>query len=879
MEGTMQTIAAVGLAGNIAQFSEHAIAVVSRTIEISQSNRPSPKEKQHMEDAMTDMKDIISRVKASNQDASNLAKDRTLEDLAVECISLSNEDSKWQLVRKHTQLRPITIQKRELKDLASRLQDIQNGVSAHLLGILREEKELGQTLRIFVDSTEALQKEITASIDDMIQCLIKITRHKPNDQNVATKDKRSWMKLSAKAQEEEAPLHVHVQVSQKHSSLIASLQIMVDDYTERMGSLVEKKHEAILQQLHFNLLKERESSIMDAHEKTFNWIFRNDSNINLADWFQRNNEVDGSSGIYWVAGKAGSGKSTLMKFLRQHPTTTKYLRQWASTCDLIIADYYFWSLGTTIQKSQEGLFRSLLIQILGTRPNLMPVVMANRWSAPYSESFSHWSHSELLQALLVIGTLQFPPLRVCLFIDGLDESSDNHQELLQALWGIGKCPNYKICVSSREWPDFSNAFKSSPWKLHLQDLTNRDIEQYIRDTLEEDAQFRRLQGRDKGATLQLVSLIKGKAHGVFLWVFLVVRSLIRGLRSEDTITDLQQRLDDLPSDLLAYFGHILDEVEDVYKKRAVRLFLTMSYAESSFPLLTFYFLNLEDEPMSTEPLPFLRNWPDVNTVEAEALAVKKRQLIAQCRDLIRISPESESHVLFSERVGFLHRTVSDYLCTTTIRSKLFDVAGADFDPKKFSFQHLWGKFGHPESAWLDDLEAIIMQNFSKWGFSDAMHSLIAMPQITNFVELASKFDLLTYVEEKLYPCDTATLDQKTPEWRKPCFIQQPANLQIFQKGGDDMNLTWRLGAKYRPKPFVGGNGGKQLVRNNTDSSIAVPSRRKRLMAKVRGTFSREISREVESATSANRRPTAPRYSDVSSVEYDSEVRRPTGLVR
>jgi hypothetical protein len=47
----------------------------------------------------------------------------------------------------------------------------------------------------------------------------------------------------------------------------------------------------------------------------------------------------------------------------------------------------------------------------------------------------------------------------------------------------------------------------------------------------------------------LVEEIVEKANEVFLWVKLVVQSLLAGLGNRDSITDLQRRLRELPSDL------------------------------------------------------------------------------------------------------------------------------------------------------------------------------------------------------------------------------------------------------------------------------------------------------------------------------------------
>lgn len=51
---------------------------------------------------------------------------------------------------------------------------------------------------------------------------------------------------------------------------------------------------------------------------------------------------------YWITGKPGSGKSTLMKFIRHHTETTDILKAWAGDDDIVQAAFYFWNSGARI---------------------------------------------------------------------------------------------------------------------------------------------------------------------------------------------------------------------------------------------------------------------------------------------------------------------------------------------------------------------------------------------------------------------------------------------------------------------------------------------------------------------------------------------------
>lgn len=530
----------------------------------------------------------------------------------------------------------------------------------------------------------------------------------------------------------------------------------------------------------------------------------------------------------------------------------------------------------SIQKSREGLFRALLLQILNQRPELTPTLCAERWNAPYGDVFNPWSQTQLINALGELGKMDGTRWTICLFIDGLDEYAGDHAELVKIIRRMAASDNIKVCASSRPWLDFYDAFGGSQWKLYLQDFTQQDIRQFVQDNLLDDLRFNKLQQRNKVAADKLASEITKRASGVFLWVFLVVRSLLRGLRNEDDISDLQRRLRELPSDLQEYFDRMLVTIEDVYKERAARLFLTIVRAYTAFPVITFYFMDLGDEPLPIEPLPFLREWPLVDPIEAEALSMKKRQLIAQCKDLISITPEPGAPILFSERVGFLHRTVVDFLDTPDAKESLLGLAGADFKPTKILFKanlgqarslmHLYRRTyimpylrqwilgslyyahevevssGSAEVEGLDELEVVIMREFGRWSFSHAMQCIFDRPEITSLLELACKCDLALYVLQKHPNCNPSKLDILASGWRNPLEVHQDSGFEIRQReityGPDsDWRLGRELGVLSLPKDshaLKEEQEIEQLVANYNSSS----STRKRFSFKLTRAFSR-----------------------------------------
>lgn len=69
-------------------------------------------------------------------------------------------------------------------------------------------------------------------------------------------------------------------------------------------------------------------------------------------------------GSYWINGKAGSGKSTLMSYVCQDNRRLELLKQWSVNRILLTPTYFFWAAGSKLQNTVEGLLRSLIYQML-----------------------------------------------------------------------------------------------------------------------------------------------------------------------------------------------------------------------------------------------------------------------------------------------------------------------------------------------------------------------------------------------------------------------------------------------------------------------------------------------------------------------------------
>ncbi|KAF2843490.1 hypothetical protein M501DRAFT_1012837 [Patellaria atrata CBS 101060] len=147
---------------------------------------------------------------------------------------------------------------------------------------------------------------------------------------------------------------------------------------------------------------------------------------------------------------------------------------------------------------------------------------------------------------------------------------------------ISQYPNIKICVSSRLWPEFEDTFNLHPW-LRLEDLTHSDIQLFLSENLNRNMMFATLQDESSIESARPSLEITEKASGVFLWVRLVVNSLLEGIREGDKISILLQRLRALPEDLEMFFQHIIEDLTDSHREEASRLFQVVDYARDKRP--------------------------------------------------------------------------------------------------------------------------------------------------------------------------------------------------------------------------------------------------------------------------------------------------------
>ena len=329
----------------------------------------------------------------------------------------------------------------------------------------------------------------------------------------------------------------------------------------------------------------RQETVGEAHQRTFQWIYgSHDSDTSAPRWdnFVQWLEKDGD--IYWINGKAGSGKSTLMNYVCQDDRTAKLLKIWSGAKKVLAPRFFFWSAGSSLEKSFEGLLRSLLYQILQKFPSLTPQSHEGQYALGATsdglrelEPIATWTKRRLRTAFQDVIRQAQAVVRICIFIDGLDEICEDPDTTIGMIKNV-QSADVKVCLSSRPDRSYTEAFGSCA-TLRLQDLTEPDIRTYVFDKLQPF--LRKELAHDVSEILNSIVL---KAQGVFLWVELVVQTLIIGLQNDDSLRQLQGRVESTPHGIEALYAKMLSNIDVAYHNDAALLF-KMALADLTRSLL------------------------------------------------------------------------------------------------------------------------------------------------------------------------------------------------------------------------------------------------------------------------------------------------------
>ncbi|KAL8653322.1 MAG: hypothetical protein Q9226_003898 [Calogaya cf. arnoldii] len=217
---------------------------------------------------------------------------------------------------------------------------------------------------------------------------------------------------------------------------------------------------------------------------------------------------------------------------------------------------------------------------------MIPVISNHCKPNGFSQSRLHgstlsytWTEQRLDDALASFLKNKPPSMRVCIFIDGLDEFVGDEDRLIDTIRTLSHASGTKVCASSRPEQIFRQGFSTSP-QLKLQDFNYKDIrkatiEQLI-PTLKAHVSCAQYEHDD------LVHRLLGKSQGIFLWADLMTKDLKRGARNADSIEELKERLERIPETIDGLYEHMLSRLDKAYLRDTRKYFHHLQiYEEAS----------------------------------------------------------------------------------------------------------------------------------------------------------------------------------------------------------------------------------------------------------------------------------------------------------
>ena len=348
-----------------------------------------------------------------------------------------------------------------------------------------------------------------------------------------------------------------------------------------------------------------------------------------------------------------------------------------------------------MQKSYTGLMRTLLHQLLALDRSLIATAGPWRWRALGlgAHDLDEWTDVELKLSFDEVIRKTSDTSRIAIFVDGLDEF-DGPEDQLESLtefllWG-SKFSHVKVCVSSRPWNLFQDVFTGCP-SLRLEMLTQSDIKIYVQDTLESNSLFQRQAMVHKASCTDLITEVARKASGVFLWVVLVVRELLKGFRHGQDMRVIRKHVDSIPSDLDAFFLSMIQSIDYSDRAAASRMLQVVVNAPSPLTLMDLSFCDEEREDFALDNV--FQHRPTILDV-SNRNELMARRLNTLCMGLLELRDRNSfklaqeqgrlaSFAAYKYEVDYLHRTVHDFLLTRESSQVLYSYTLGPFDTSRY----------------------------------------------------------------------------------------------------------------------------------------------------------------------------------------------------
>jgi hypothetical protein len=682
-----EAVAALGVAAAAVQFFDFSLKTLSLCKQIRDSEKGVAQANQELESCMKKLKEIFEEL---NPNVNLTVANRPITKARQDCVAvigdlekllhdvkLKSSDKKFSAVKAAFR---VMKGKRRIEVLQNKLSEAQRRFLAAVS--METKNDVAQLLEEQGKINDTMQNTILPE-------LLKTHASSTSGHAKTHKKLEDTGIASSSAHKTTHSMLANVQRDQKASGKQTStMQSALSGEIAQIESRADKtystaqtttNHKAFLDSLWYAEIFDRQQTIKPPSFDTFEWIF--DDSILPEDISKLPSESDrvremmrGSFArwlrdderLFWISGKVGSGKSSLMSLIQDDPRTGQALAGWTQGRRLHTFSFYFWRPGSPLQRRIHGLLRSLLYQLVKAKPTVVDLISSLR---PVTQS--DWTTKSLITAFRC-ALPAFGEDRIFLMVDGLDEYEDQYTDLLDLLLECQQMEFIKLCIASRPETAILAKLNTFP-SLRLQDLNEKDIDVFVRGKL----------GPHTDAIAEgLISDLIYRADGVFLWAVLVTNSMVSGVMDGDDVETLKKRLQATPSEINALFDQLLGKIDEVH-----------------YDTLKFCFFHLDERKWSshlavrcsvgliTASLLASRAIT-TTTTEFVALCVKNSErLVSLCKGLVEIGDYTYSHernptsawtfdfttrkllpidlyeaaTCWTHRIRFVHRSAHDFL--------------------------------------------------------------------------------------------------------------------------------------------------------------------------------------------------------------------------
>ncbi|MCJ1390768.1 hypothetical protein MMC18_003629 [Xylographa bjoerkii] len=440
---------------------------------------------------------------------------------------------------------------------------------------------------------------------------------------------------------------------------------------------------------------------VEAHQSTFEWVWASTSPF--VGWLQN------LTPLFWVQGKPGSGKSTLMNYVKGHERSKALLRfnngQPYQSWEMI---HFFFDFRARTETSNNfnGLLKALIYQLAQSVPELRPVFEDIGSEKYVPNNLFDWTPKRLRRALLE--GLNKCTNNICIFVDGLDEYEGDihdHLDMIRLLKDIASRSTserpIKLCLASRPEPIFLLAFRDTDG-LKMQEYNYDGINKYVVWRFETVALNTDNNPNPDPRILVFSKSVTTRSAGVFLWAKFAVDELIEGIAGGEDSEQLEIRLSSIPPDLEDLYSRILRRVKAKhaanFKETSVLIQLTCwsqrpLRLNELFAAFTFEMqgANFSEQKMYTASLEDFYNkiiartggfleMVEVWHIEESSgmsypatVAMEARSKILQKADWLSLERRSSGALLSREKdfeVRLIHKTVATYFSRPKLRGEL-----------------------------------------------------------------------------------------------------------------------------------------------------------------------------------------------------------------